>query len=162
MPLRKPTNKIELGKPQLDWLFVANFSDGSQIKQTHEDKSATRKDGTGSAFSDVLDREGELIGFGLEHTDGKQWVFVDLVSGNFMVNGTPVQLHNQNFEAHKYPLGLVYFRETRAERDMSGTVQDDLSVDYQNTDNRHYVNKYFIGWKTEVNGKQKQVTLAVG
>lgn len=166
MPLpkiRKNKEELNLSKPRLEWLFVANFSDGTQIKQTQEDKCTTREDGTGSAFTDVLAREKELIVFGLEHIDGKQWVLVDLRTGNFAVNETAVQLHNQNFEPHKYPLELVYFRETRVDTDVQGTVQDDLSVDYKDLGSpRHYVNKYFIGWRTTLHNKQKQVTLAVG
>lgn len=163
MPLLKNKNKLELSKPKLDWLFVANLRDGSQIKQTLEDRCLTRDDGTGSAFTDVLANEEHLTGFGLEHVDGKQWVYVDLTSGNFMINGTPVQLHNQYFEPEKYPLELVYFRETRVDSDIMGTVKDDKSVDYKEVGTpRHYVNRYFIGWKAKVNGKDKQVTLGVG
>ncbi len=87
---------------------------------------------------------------------------VDLRNGAFLINGTAINIHNQYFEPEKYPLELVYFRETRVEQEKKGTVQEDGSVLEEIIGMRHYVNRYFIGWRTEVNGKNKQVTLAVG
>lgn len=139
------------------WLFIAHFEDGSEIVQEADDKSKTRTDGTGSSFTDVLEiaKRKKLMAFTLRSVAGNAGhVTVDLVSGNFVVNGVPVCAHNQNFEPHRYPLELVYFRETRAEQ--TQTVKGDI------VSARHYVNRYFIGWKTTVNGKDKQVTLAVG
>lgn len=150
--------------PELRWLFVAYFEDGSVIKQTQEDKSLTRTDGTGSAFTDVLAKESQLRVFELHHIDGKQVVTVDLDSGAFIVNGTPMHLHNQHFEAEKYEKQLVYFRETRVDQSVEATVQPDGSIKERKIGApRHYVNRYFIGWQTQdANGKHKQVTLAVG
>lgn len=136
------------------WLFIAQFADGSEVKQDADDTCHSRSDGTGSAFSDVL-AKGEPVSFGLYNVDGKQYVWVDLKSGNFVVNGTPICLHNQAFEPLKYQLELIYFRETRVtiEQKPDGSVIGEP---------RHFVNRYFIGWKTLVNGKEKSVTLAVG
>jgi len=135
-------------------LFTAAFRDGSTIIQTEEDKCLTRNDGTGSAFTDVLARKDELVAFALNHVNGKETVAVDLISGNFVVNGTPITSHNQYFDPEKYPLELIYFRETRAEETRN---KDNVTVA-----TRHFVNRYFIGWKTLVNGQKKEVTLAVG
>lgn len=150
-----PLQTAQTTREPLTWLFQAQFPDGSIIKQDLEDTCKSRDDGTGSAFSDVLDHAGKLKSFGLFHTDSKQYVWLDLETGNFMVNGTPICLHNQNFEPQKYELELIYFRETRVE--VTQTKEGDVVGEP-----RHFVNRYFIGWQTTVNGKPKQVTLAVG
>jgi hypothetical protein len=151
-------------KPALDWLFVAFFANGDTIKQTQEDKSATEPNR--SAHYDVRMRnedKHDLVAFELHHIDGDKIVTVDLTTGAFMANGIPMHLHNQNFEPDKYPLELVYFKETRVDQDIKAIVQDDMTVKEERIGQpRHYINRYFIGWKTQVNGKSKQVTMAVG
>lgn len=124
-----------MSKPELKWLFVAFFSDGSKIYQTAEDES---EDGSGSAFSDVMAREDELIAFGI-HNDDRS-ILVDLTSGLFQIDGLWVGLHNQNFDPTKEKLKVIYFRETRVERD----IQDGEVVA-----DRHFVNRYFVGWQVE-------------
>lgn len=148
----------------LRWLFVAEFDDGNSIEQTYEDKSLTRTDGTGSAFTDVLEYEktSRLKAFHLASTDDKQIATVDLTTGAFIVNNTPFHAHDQNFDPTKYELRLIYFRETRYDNISTNTVQGDGSVKNEHVGQRHYVNRYFIGWQTTVNGKNKQATIAVG
>lgn len=154
-----PLTSQETEREPLRWLFAAHFKDGSELVQTQEDKSTTKE--SGSAFTDVLARAEELVAFSL--FNGETEVLVDLITGNFVVNGVPVSIHNQYFNPEKYKLELVYFRETRVERVSQSTIQEDSTVtEEQIGDVRHYVNRYFIGWKTRVNGKDKQVTLAVG
>jgi hypothetical protein len=148
-----PRQTTPTTREPLQWLFKAEFPDGHMIEQDLDDTCHSRTDGTGSAFSDVL-AYGKPKGFTLCHVDGKQYAYVDLLSGNFVVNGTPIAIHNQNFEPQKYELELVYFRETRVEQ----TVNREAEI----VGTRHFVNRYFIGWQTQVNGKNKQVTLAVG
>lgn len=148
-------------KPHLSWLFVAYFKDGSHILQTQEDQSSTSE--TGSAFTDVMAHFDDLVAFELRHEDGDKVVTVDLKTGNFVVNGIPICIHNQYFEAEKYDLKLIYFRENRVDQKQTATVQPDLSVETEDIGTFiHYVNRYFIGWETTVNGKNKQATLAVG
>lgn len=157
-----PRQIAQTNREPLIWLFEAYFADGHEIKQDADDTCHSRTDGTGSAFTDVLDyaKKSKLTAFcltkkvGLDILDGRTYVLVDLLSGNFMVSGEPLSAHNQNFDPEKYELELVYFRETRVEQ----TVNKAGGV----TATRHFVNRYFIGWQTQVNGKNKQVTLAVG
>lgn len=146
----KPEVVTRVDQEQLRWLFTAYYEDGTEITQTQEDKSVT---GNGSAFTDVLDKNG-LVNFELKHVNGQESVLVDLVNGAFLINGTPVNAHNQYFEPGKYALELVYFRESRIEPEIDTTGKT-VSV-------HQYVNRYFLGWKTVVNGKDKQVTIAVG
>lgn len=149
-PKSKPSPVV---REPLRWLFAAWFEDGSEIVQDQEDKCYTRTDGTGSTYTDVLAKDG-LVGFALISTDGKQHVSVDLKTGAFIVNDTPLHIHNQLFEPQNHKLELVYFRETRIDQQINGKGKQ-VSAS-------HYVNRYFIGWKTKVHGKDKQVTIAVG
>lgn len=129
----------------LKYLFTAEFNDGTTVEQTQEDISFT---GKGSAFTDVLVKDG-LKSFSLHGKDNS--VTVDLKTGKFGVNGLWVDIHDQYFDPSQHKLRLIYFRETIVER-----VQSD-----ETTEDRHYVNRYFIGWHTTVKGKNIKVTLAV-
>lgn len=149
-----PPSKVEFKLEPLSWLFVADFEDGTSIVQDQDDKSLTRTDGTGSTFTDVLAHKSKLISFCLINKDTDSEVTVDLTSGIFVVNGTPIALHDQFFEPDKHDLRLIYFRETKAEQNIGG----DGSV----LSTAHYVNRYFIGWQTTVKGKNVKATLAVG
>lgn len=164
MPLNPQNHQNDIVREPLKWLFVAFFVDGNVIKQTEYDKCMSRNDGTGSAFTDVLEyaKSHKLHIFELHHTDGKQKTGVDLDNGIFVINGTPICSHNQDFDPSKYQLELIYFRETRVEQEVNATVQDDMSIKEIPGAVRHYVNRYFLGWQCIVNGRNKQVTIAVG
>lgn len=165
MPNQQTNQTPKTIREPLAWLFVAEYADGSTISQDAADTCTTRTDGTGSAFTDVLEREKDvrLAAFHLYHLDGKQAASVDLITGAFIVNGTPVHVHDQYFDPTRHKLRLVYFRENKIDNEVTATVQADGSVTQQSSATaRHYVNRYFIGWQTTVGGKNKQVTLAVG
>lgn len=138
---------------ELKWTFTAEFEDGHFIDQ-EDDTCLTRVDGTGSRFSDVLAYPQRLTAFHLIQDETGEAVSVDLVTGAFIVNGTPIHVHDQYFDPMDYELDLVYFRETRAEQD--------LNAMNERIAERHYINRYFIGWETMVNGKNVKQTLAVG
>lgn len=149
-----PLKTTHLHKEPLTWLFKAKFADEHLIEQDTKDTCHSRTDGSGSAFSDVLAYPEKLVGFGLYNTDERQYVWIDLITGNFIVNGTIVCAHNQRFDPMKYELELIYFRETKAQitQDQRGKV---IST-------RHFASRYFLGWKTKVQRAEKQITLAVG
>jgi hypothetical protein len=168
MPLQNSLEPHQTPQRTLEpfrWLFVATFKDGSVFSQTQEDISLTRTDGTGSAFTDVreyMESGNALEKFELVNDAEKQVASVDMTTGAFIINGVPFHAHNQYFEPEKYPLKLIYFRETRVDQNVNATIQEDMSIDSQVVGTRHYVNRYFIGWETLVNGQNKQSTIAVG
>jgi len=93
--------------PQLNYLFVAEFDDGTFIEQTPEDQSHTR-DGK-SALYDVQSKTG-LIRFSLVSVNDNPNVFtVDLRDGLFELNGVPFGVHEQYFIPTS-PLRLIYWR----------------------------------------------------
>lgn len=146
------TQTQPVDREPLTWLFAAHFEDGSIFRQPANDRSINHVEGAEhnpSAFSDVLANKKKLEAFSLVSTDGKRTVSVSLITGEFFVDGLKIDAHNQHFEPSNYELELVYFRETRVVT-TGGQIE------------RHFVNRYFIGWRTMVNNKPKQVTLAVG
>lgn len=146
------THEIQ-GEP-FSWLFTAYFNDGSKIEQTQEDKCLSRTDGTGSCFTDVLERQDDLIGFMLYNEKENRAIMMDLITGNFMVNGVPVAIHDQDIDPEQHKLRIIYFRENRVERD--------LNIEGEPTRERMYTNKYYMGWQTTIDGKNYKYTMAVG
>lgn len=159
-PQKAPTT------PVLTWLFKAEFADGYILNQDSDDMCYSPSKGRSPAFSCLLEAEaehGKPTSFVLISETNDNWIGVDLKTGNFVINDVPFCAHNQFFEPSRYELELVYFRETRVQQDIKATVQDDQSLKQEYVgDPRHFVNRYFVGWKTVVNGQAKQVTLAVG
>ena len=151
MTKQKPQqSKVTETIPEFKWLFVAKFADGTVIEQTQEGEIGH------SMMADVTEKQktSKLVIFGL-HDKGVNSVLVSLESGLFQVNDIWVQLHNQYFDPLKYKLELVYFHETAQQITLNAKTREVL-------ENSHTFGRYFIGWKTKVNGKNKQVTLAVG
>ncbi|HYD35550.1 MAG TPA: hypothetical protein VD999_05760 [Vitreimonas sp.] len=145
-------------KLKLKYLFTAFFEDGHVISQTPEDVSTIDPEKR-SAFFDVLEYEkkSKLMAFNLLNPVLKEYIEVNLNTGEFDVHGIKINIADQNFEPTE-PLRLVYFRETRIESDvkMIAGQKDDLLAQ------RFYVNNYFIGWQTTVDGKNVQRTIALG
>lgn len=141
---------MELVREKMRWLFSAEFADRSSINQTQKDLCSSRDDGTGSTFTDVLAYPSRLVAFHLLNEESTEITSVDLITGAFIVNGTPIHIHDQYFEPLEHELTLVYFREVRVDQ-LLGDTGEKIS-------DRHFTNRYFIGWETE----GKQVTLAVG
>lgn len=159
----KQFNKTQ--REPLRWLFVAEFDDGTLIKQTQEDKGTIRKgDNPGSAYTDVIEtqKKKKLVAFHLEHVETGERASVYLETGAFVINNTPFHAHDQFFEAAGKDLRLIYHRETRVEQNTPTTVQADGSIKEDEATERHYTNRYFIGWQTTVAGKNRQATIAVG
>ena len=136
-----------MSKPELTWFFTATHRDGSVVKQTREDISLTKENG--SAFSDVdLDT---VVEFSLRR-GMLNGVSVNLVSGDFKVNGQVISLKDQFEVVGK--LKLIYYRDTRIERDLNATGDE--------IDQRHFVYGYYIGWEArDVKGKTIKRTIMV-
>jgi len=128
---------------ELKYLFDANFSDGSVIRQTPEDVSAL--DPSKSAFFDVLQRN-DLVFFRLR--DREHSYSVDLIDGSFYIDtfafeaqpsGQPIP------EGGKYK--LIYWR-------------DHKHIFNAGEENSHEV-AYRFGWEYTVDGKTWTQTLVV-
>jgi hypothetical protein len=113
----------------LKYLFRSTLKDGSVYKQTKEDKSLFKENG--SAFTDIA--EEELKSFSLERWGEKYEV--NLLNGTFTVNGKEIKLHDEPVKDFR----LVYFR-----RHFHNSIQDkEVSHDVE----------YHFGWQSTFNGK---------
>lgn len=135
------------------YLFVATFSDGSQIYQNEEDVSL---DNPGkNCFFDVLERinAGDVpVCFVLlgEHCFG-----VDLRDGHFEVDVVPFFQHRPEQPGENYKdFRLIYFRTPRIDIEMNTETGEQTPV-------KGYVLSYTIGWQATHNGKNVQRTFTV-
>lgn len=133
---------------QLDYLFTAEYEDGSIFVQPLDNKSKNHDDNAEhnpSAYSDI--DQDKLVRFTLT---GKGHVYsVDLKTGFFTIDDVQFTAADQNFVPCN-PLRLIYFRE----------IRKTFNVEMDEID--HYVNRYFIGWQTnDEEGKNIQHTIGV-
>lgn len=146
----------KIAKPELFYLFEADFNDGTTYIQGTDDESI---DTPGkNAFYDILQREDEVIRF---HMVGQGHRYtVDLRDGHFEVDGVPFEIHDQMLAPLN--LRLVYWKEMRAEQDIKATVNKDMGIDEEVMAERNYINRFFIGWKCyDRKKKPVQYTIAI-
>lgn len=148
----------------LRWLFTAHYKDGSTFEQPANDRSRRydpKLEKNPSSYNDAMEREAELIGFELKNVDGKQTVYVDLIAGAFLINGTPFHAHDQFFDPSQHKLKLIYVREKNEIGTATATMQEDRTVEMGPIEHtRSYVRRYFIGWQAV--GTKHQAIIAVG
>lgn len=130
----------------LKYIWQAGFDDGTKLTQPENDQYSKHIEGAEhnpSSFRDFLDKceTARPVWFGL--ISNEEEYLVDLITGEFVVNGSPFSVQEQNVEPPKMPK-LIYFREVRKE-----------FVDGQEQD--AYVNRYFLGWEDKFNSKLKHL-----
>lgn len=136
----------------LRYLFVAQMSDGTIIRQTPEDVS-TAEPLTRSAFYDVENNAADVVFFGLYNNDNTY--LVDLRDGHFEINGVPFSAQpvtkpciNEGGE-----FKLVYYRDHQQELVMSANGEPKAG--------NHY-HQYRLGWTyTDPNGKLYEQTIVI-
>jgi hypothetical protein len=129
----------------LKFLFECHFSDGSSLKQTQEDVSATVK--TKSAFYDVVQRLDDVVSFGLIG-EGHTYA-VDLIDGHFEIDGLPFNVQDPRTTLDPdAKFRLVYFRKVQRHFNQE-FEQQGVEIDYH------------IGWQTLHNGQNVQYTIAI-
>jgi hypothetical protein len=136
------------------YLFVATFSDGSQIFQNEDDVSPNNPEK--NCFFDVMQRieAGDMpISFGLVGERG--FLGVDLRDGHFEVNGLPFFQHRPEQPDQRYKdFRLIYFRSPRIDIEMNTETGEQTPV-------RGYVSSYTFGWQVTHNGSNVQRTFTV-
>lgn len=151
--------------PTLKYLFRAYFEDGHIIDQSFDDKSGL--DSQKSAFYDVLEYEKKnplkvfcLFNYEPGSKSFQDCYKVDLRTGLFSMNlggaYKEFNIADQNFVPTE-PLRLIYFRENRIEQN----VKKESGKPDEVIEQRMYINRYFIGWQTTVDGKNVQRTIAI-
>lgn len=139
----------------LKYLFEAEFEDGSIFEQPLDNRHPEKYDESAtynpSAFTYVQENEDKIVKFSLVG-DGHRYS-VDLITGAFSVDGNEFYIHDQFDYPENNDLQLIYFRETVKQFDQTHTVQEDGSVSSEESETRHFVNRFFIGWKYYKPGK---------
>lgn len=135
-------------KPRLDYLFEADFADGTTYIQGADDESLFHeKDAEGngpSAYQDVQDRMDEVIRF---HLVGKGNRYsVDLTDGHFEVNGVAFWIERPPLPLTN--IELLFLRYTNIESKVESTMQKTgLWGKLKEVERAHYVDRYVIGFR---------------
>lgn len=138
-------------KPKLEYLFEADFADGTTYHQGADDESLTHpkdSDGNGpSAYRDVQDRLSDVVKFRLFNNDHVYQV--DLTDGHFEVDGAPFELEHL-FEFKN--IQLIYGRFVN----VKSTLQAGKELS-----RAHYVDRYVIGFSAFEGAKEVEHTIAI-
>ena len=143
------------------YLFKAEFTDGSEYKQTFKDIS--KLDPNRSEFYDVLQevekgktiRKFSLIG------DGNT-ISVDLGTGLFNVNGLKVLLEGDKLPTIPDKFTLIFYRQHTKSVNVDYKKAKDEPIKFvgQTPAGEDFC-EYFIGWQANVNKKNYQQKIAV-
>ena len=132
--------------------YTAVFEDGTVIEQDRNDengdRSLTRTDGTGSRFTDVLEKEKEskLISFVI-HNDNYS-LGVDLRDGHFELNGVPFFQHRPDQDNYK-DFRIIYYRSVQRVMNQNGEQLSGSATSYT------------VGWQVTHNGKNVQRIVSI-
>ncbi len=118
--------------PKFDYLFIADFSDGSRYFQTQADASVVHPLSR-SAFWDVKQRLEEVKQFTLidRHNQHQHTVFLD--DGHFKTDGKIIPCPRSDLTNFR----LIYFRR----------AQQKLEQEVRNHHPKPYFVGYFMGWQ---------------
>lgn len=126
---------------KLDYLFVAEFKDGSRYFQDRYDRSIEHPLSK-SAFYDVSQHLADVSTFTL--TDGNRKHTVFLSDGHFQTDGTIITSPYGELTNYR----LIYFRRVQQVTSRDGVSSDIVG--------------YFIGWQAnDASGKNYQMMLEI-
>lgn len=139
--------------PRLDYLFEADFSDGTTYYQGVDDESlAHPKDAKGNgpaAYRDVLDRLDEVLRFRLVGPAGRYEV--DLTNGLFSVNGISFYIERPDIPLTDITLKYLRYVNVESTRNERG----------RETDRKHYVSRYVLGYTAKQGAKEVSHCIAI-
>jgi hypothetical protein len=146
--LEQETSRYYIIIVMLKYLFQANFSDGTFIQQTQDDQSTLLPEK--SAFYDVLQRQDDLVSFGLFSDETPTTWIVDLRDGHFEVNEIPFMVYGScGHHDPTAPFRLIYFRKVRRHFHIGNLEQIGMDMSFH------------FGWQTTVDGKNHQKVIEV-
>lgn len=153
-------------KPKLNYLFEADFADGTTYHQGADDESINHPpdaEGNGpSAFRDVQDRMDEVKRFHLVHTETGTRYTVDLTDGHFEVNGVPFFIERKDLPYSD--VKLFYLRYTNVDSTVQATANKKGLFNWkkaQEINRAHYVARYVIGYTAQQAGKEINQSIAI-
>jgi hypothetical protein len=148
----------------MKYLFECHFNDGTVLQQTEEDVSTV--DQTRSAFYDVMQRNDDIVVFGMFNYQNTY--AVDLRDGSFLINnakftipllvetevtnaedGTVTEQKEPFVAAPDQKFQLIYFRRHRHLTVVGAILPEELTHEVE----------FHIGWSTQVNGEELRQTI---
>ncbi len=149
-------------KPRLDYLFEADFNDGTTYYQGADDESLYHdkdKDGNGpSSYRDVLDRIQDVQRFHL--IGNKTRYTVDLSDGHFEIDGAPFIVERPSIPLTD--LKLFFLRYNNVESTAETTMQKNgLWSQLKEVGRSHYVDRYVIGFTAMAGAKEVNYSIAI-
>lgn len=136
---------------RLKYLFSVEYTDGTTYQQTPEDISKLEPN-TRSEYFDVINSGKKVKTFTLKEQSllRPKWLSVDLTTGEFthsknvepMFEGDPVPHSDSKFE-------LIFYRQHQHDVD----TQSNKETDHRIT--------YFLGWQTNIEGKNYKQIMGV-
>lgn len=140
--------------PELNYLFIAEYIDGTLFKQTPEDKS--KIDSSRNCYYDVLQSGKKIRRFSVVGK-GNQ-ITVDLGNGVFYINGLPVLLESEKLPCLPQKFELIWYHQVT--RDQNVTFEKKTGKVLKTEDMPEF-REYFVGWKCNINGKSYQQKIGV-
>lgn len=151
-------------KPKLDYLFEADFANGTTYYQGGDDESLTQPaDAEGnipSAYRDIQDRMDEVTRFHLVGPAGRYTV--DLTDGHFEVNGVPFYVERPDVPITD--IQLQYLRYTNIDSTIEATADKAGIFNFKaakEVRRAHYVSRYVIGFTAKVGAKEISHAIAI-
>ena len=147
-------------KPRLKYLFLAEFTDGTSIKQTSEDKSSLDPEKR-SQYYDVIESGKKIKTFSLIQKNilglGNV-ITVDLITGLFTINGLRVILEGDKLPTMPDEFKLIFYRQRTENIKVTYNLKDGGVTDQEPIES---FCEYFIGWQCTIAGKNYQQKIAV-
>lgn len=134
----------------LKYLFTVEYTDGTTYQQTPADISKLEPERR-SEFYDVVNSGKKIRTFTLKEQSlfRPKWISVDLTTGEFTYSKNA----NPTFEGDEKPdfkdLELIFFRQHQ--HDVN--TRDNKELDHRVT--------YFLGWQTNIDGKNYKQIMGV-
>jgi hypothetical protein len=145
---------------KLKYYFTVEFTDGSTFLQDVDDIS--KIDPKRSAFYDVLNCGKAIKTFKLmpiEAYGDAPSALVDLTDGHFEINGFIVQVDdNLPIEVAVEERELIFYRQHQIDQNVTYELK---SGDIKDVKNGGHRIKYFIGWQTNISGKNYQRKIGI-
>lgn len=138
----------------LKYLFEAEFTDGTVVKQTPLDTS--KIDPKRSEYYDILNSGKTIKRFSL--VGNKNKVTVDLTTGLFEVNGLSVLLESDKLPILPDKFTLIFYRQHTHNQNITYNKSDLKELKRGAVE--HFC-EYFIGWQCVIKGKNYQQKIAI-
>jgi hypothetical protein len=144
---------------KLQYLWVAELSDGSFIKQNPQDISEVNpKENCYHDLLELLQNKKDLSIHRFSVVGKGNTITVDLITGVFYVNGLAVLLESDRLPSMPDKFNLIWYHQVTQETKVNYDTKTMMAT---KTEDLPEYREYFIGWQTNIKGKNYQQKIAV-